>query len=289
MVRDADDRVVAVGLTKEDMLRLIGEWEGERPAVRLNPGLSLADVGDTLLFGVARCVLQALDEAGGVTKATPKGNFSRRFVAELVERTSSLIDHSGYVRERTEQGKLNEEDFWELHIARIVLYGARLIARKHSTLRLTKKGRGLPADDRAGVLYELLFRTFFRWFNLAYLDALPMEGGYQQLIGLGLFYVHTFGDKWRREEHLAELLVPEPLRPALGPEHPYWGPQHLAETRLLRPLQWFGLVEYRVAGKEGYREIEEVRKTPLFDRFISFDLGREEVQMPTHPMAPGVH
>ena len=41
--------------------------------------------------------------------------------------------------------------------------------------------------------------------------------------------------------------------------------------RVLLPLQWFGLLERKdLPPKEPYERPYEVRKTPLFDRFIEF-------------------
>ena len=49
------------------------------------------------------------------------------------------------------------------------------------------------------------------------------------------------------------------------------------EARVLRPLWWFGLLEYRrveVPGKR-FEASHFYRKTPLFDRFLSFDIKLE--------------
>jgi len=49
------------------------------------------------------------------------------------------------------------------------------------------------------------------------------------------------------------------------------------EARVLRPLLWFGLLESRTEGRSPtdmvYRRL--YRKTPLFDRFVNFNVRVE--------------
>ena len=291
VVRDEQKTVLGVGISGIDLRRLITDWEGERPAIRLNRQLAIGDVGETRFFGVAQGLLQTLEAEGGVTRATPKGNLNRKFVQAVVDCTPVLAKTAEWLREEGRRNTLNEEDSGDLHHMRLVLMLARLIARRHSTLRITKRGHDLLDERRAGELYEVLFRTFFREFNLAYLDWYPMDDDFQHLVGLGLFYIHVFGDTWRRTERLGDMVMRPLHLPALKTFPDTLKPHWVAESRLLRPLEDFGLLEFRDAGREGYSPIHEVRKTPLFDALISFDLGsgRGEPGGLVHPEQPGVH
>jgi hypothetical protein len=47
------------------------------------------------------------------------------------------------------------------------------------------------------------------------------------------------------------------------------------EARILRPLTWFGLLECRLETGSGPVERHLYRKTPLFDRFLKFDVHIE--------------
>ena len=51
----------------------------------------------------------------------------------------------------------------------------------------------------------------------------------------------------------------------------------LMEARILRPLLWFGLLEYRSEEIPGVRlgQRHFYRKSPLFDRFLAFDVRLE--------------
>ena len=94
-------------------------------------------------------------------------------------------------------------------------------------------------------------------------------------------------------EKTAELLSREDVERLSGPlVHPMVterlkglpyepDPASLVRTRLLRPLEDFGLIQHHVVGKRGHREIDEIRKTKLFDKFLRFEPGPEE----PHPLA----
>lgn len=52
---------------------------------------------------------------------------------------------------------------------------------------------------------------------------------------------------------------------------------HAMEATVLRPLRWFGLLDYRQDDipEQRFEKRHFYRKTPLFDRFLSFDVKLE--------------
>ncbi len=56
------------------------------------------------------------------------------------------------------------------------------------------------------------------------------------------------------------------------------------EARVLRPLWWVGLLEYREEKVPGQRFAAShfYRKTPLFDRFLSFEVNLEPTDGQRH-------
>ena len=56
------------------------------------------------------------------------------------------------------------------------------------------------------------------------------------------------------------------------------------EAWILRPLQWFGLLEHREDETElrRFKRRDLYRKTALFDRFLSFEVRLEDTRVPTH-------
>jgi hypothetical protein len=76
---------------------------------------------------------------------------------------------------------------------------------------------------------------------------------------------------WKRNDHLASELLLTPVKWEM--ENTRCEPHWFLNSRLLSPLEDFGLLERReVPKKSAPVGIREVRKTRLFDRFISFHM-----------------
>lgn len=64
-----------------------------------------------------------------------------------------------------------------------------------------------------------------------------------------------------------------------------WDTASLAmEAQILRPLQWFGLLEHKVEKIDGdeFASRHLYRKTAMFDRFLSFDVRLESTDALRH-------
>jgi hypothetical protein len=140
----------------------------------------------------------------------------------------------------------------------------------------------LAAPERAGELFPLLLRAFFRRFDVARLDhwpALPevadltafwlwhltgpriaggMDGGY-------LHYILTPQALARRFERAAE-----PIKP--------WA---IMQVRFLDPLADFGLLT-PIPDQDRTRDVGDVgcRKEPLFDRAVRFTIPPPQAAKP---------
>ncbi len=94
---------------------------------------------------------------------------------------------------------------------------------------------------------------------------------FQDTIACSLFVLSKEDMGWKRNDYLAaELLVP-PVKWEMKKAkcEPHW----FLNSRLLSPLEDFGLLQRReLPNQSAPPGIEEVRKTRLFDRFISFHL-----------------
>jgi hypothetical protein len=275
-----------VSLSSHQVRRLISKWEGDRPGVKLNAHLPLAELRGSRILVNARIFLKSVLDAGHV-KATVANNLNRAFVHRMLEQ---LHFGPGFVEDVRRVCKvINEMDVWPLHILRVNLQMARLIARRKGKFVATRKGRELQSEARAGQLYELLFRTFFHTFNLAYLDRLADAYGFQHMIGVSLYALSRCANDWEGTQRLTSVLVHPAVRESLPPRWQDREPVWLARSRLLRPLEDFGLIERRVVGRYWFDELDEIRKTPLFDRFLEFDPGPEEPRRFVFPAKPGVH
>ena len=116
-----------------------------------------------------------------------------------------------------------------------------------------------------------LFEATCHNYNLAYLDPMAAEDNYQQQIGLILYLLAQFGDRPRTA---ADLVVGCTLPIDSVQTDLSHKPESVFAVRVLRYLVWFGLLEtaQRAANDELFAR-PLYRKTPLYDRFLSFDPG----------------
>jgi hypothetical protein len=268
---NAAPQAALAGLSPLQVAALLsGDWVSTG-ALRTDPGIPAAELAGADFLEVARLLLLAARDEGPLP-ATATGNLSRRTVAALLERMPRspeleyALEPLGVVR--------NEQDLFLLHVPRVVLGVAGLLIRRKG-FRITRRGRELLEEARAGELFAELFRTHFRGFNLAYLSRGPEEPGIQRTVAVSLFLLGRHAGEWAGAETLAErVLLPDAADPTARVDDPYRADavRWLVAARLLHPLRRFGLLERRLVG-EGpeWQRRTEFRKTPLFDRFLRFE------------------
>ncbi len=107
-------------------------------------------------------------------------------------------------------------------------------------------------------------------YNLAYLDRRPFKESFQPQIGLTMFLMSQVAETPRLPEELLAITA-LPIDPPQS-DFPF-RPETVYHARVLRYLEWFGLLEkVRIAANDQVGEQHLYRKTPLFDRFLSFDI-----------------
>ena len=218
-----------------------------------------------------RNALVLLKEMGGKeTMWISSGNGC--LMKKCVTRLRGLISWPGLeATEHFRKGKTyREQDVGELHLLRLPVERAGLIKSGGLWFELTPLGRAMLEPGRRGVLQALLFRHAF-WdmdlfrFMRVHPRGLP-EWWPQGEIGVILWGLSTVAEDWQNAASLTALsTIPDDELPETR--------RGLASTmfvwRILLPLRWFGLLEYR--GPEETRDVAW-RKSVPFDRFLSFDV-----------------
>jgi hypothetical protein len=235
----------------------------------LSVDLSLADIAKAEFFLNARLFLAALVEEDGAP-ATATGNLNRAFVGRMFDRLEippsarQSITHCCKV--------LNELDLWALHSVRLVSQCARLVARRKKRFYVTKAGRALLPDDQAGALYHALFLTYFRRFDLGYLQLRDVPG-IQKTVAPIFWRLDTVARDWTPVCGLAPcILLPDVLNEMQeAMASPYDSEEWILATYLLNPLLDFGLIETKKHGEwPGVTEKDVIRVTLLWKKFIRF-------------------
>jgi len=245
---------------------LEADWLSEGP-IRLTTSLSLSDLSGCSVLNHARLVMEHMAADTGI-KLTSTGNFCRKFVEQMV----GDFRWPGFEPDVVWRFNkvLNEPDYAPLDFLHAVIDLAGLGRKYKGTFRLSRLGRSLLPPEAAGELNAVLFDATCNRYNLAYLDGRPIKESFQPQIGLTLFLMSKVADTPKSpEELLAITALPIDLPQS---DHPFV-PSAIFRIRVLRYLEWFGLLEKeRLAANDQIGQQYLFRKTPLFDRFLSFDV-----------------
>jgi hypothetical protein len=244
----------------------------DRRAIRLAVNTSAADIAASPVANNTLTLLRSADGTTGL-KLTATGNLSRAIVAEMCDRFKwpNYDKAEAFVLHRV----INEPDFLPLYFVRLLCGAAGLLRRSRGSLRLTQHGRRVLIGDGQSGLQALLFHIAFWQTNLAYFDRVPLQSWPQSDIGIVLWSLSASASTWETPEHLMRLSTV----PVIGVLEAKWDfPTRAFEARILRPLTWFGLVEMQHddGARPGFVEQRRYRKTPYFDRLISFEVELEE-------------
>ena len=248
---------------------LQAEPSAENPVLRLACDLTEAELVEPVFVRNALVVLEHT-AAETFVWLTDKGNFGRETVVWMRE---SMTWPDMEAAEQFREGKaLREQDVWELHLLHRPVDEAGLIDGRALLLLLTDLGREMLETGCRGALQALLFRQAFWHTDLSE----HIKGGPRRLpgwwpqgnIGVVLWSLSAVAEEWQGTDSLTALCtVPDDRIP-----HAPWNPAAtMFAWRVLRPLWWFGLIER--SETEHPLEPPRWRKTALFDRFLSFDVG----------------
>jgi hypothetical protein len=271
MIRINPDRIRPNGLSPNQIHALIYlSWDVDDFPLKFNTGLPLSELKNSAFFTNARILLQTLIEQSKENTATAAGNMTRKFVKLIFDRLTISEDSKDSILRYNKV--INEEDvFFELHIPRVVCELAGLIHRRKNKWLVLKKFYSLLSDEKAGELYTLLFKTYFTQFNLSYLGRFPELPSIQNTIAYSIYKLGEIADEYRSMDGLAEeILLPEVLKDIEEGSSEYVETRHVLLSRILRPLEDFGLVELKYREVDRIPKIEAIRKTELFDRFVGW-------------------
>jgi hypothetical protein len=254
-------------LTFDSLRALRQEPSASQAAIRIANDLSADEIaGSALARNTFILLRQAIERAGLSLTAT--GNLSRAVVAEMCQ----LIEWPGY--DQADAFRLhkviNEPDFLPLHIVRLLAEAAQLVRPHRGKLVVTPLGKSMRSEARQGSLQAILFHLAFWHMDLGYFGRGLLGSWPQADIGIVLWSLWVSADDWQASEKLTRLCtIPEPA--ILSGT---WDRSAYAmEARILRPLLWFGLLEYRSEiGNSRFEARHYYRKAALFDRLLAFDI-----------------
>jgi hypothetical protein len=255
-------------LTFDSLRALRQEPSASQAAIRIANDLSADEIAGSALARNTFILLWQVIERGGLS-LTATGNLSRAVVAEMCK----LIEWPGYDQADAFRFHkvINEPDFLPLHIVRLLAEAAQLVRTHRGKLVVTPLGKSMPSEARQGSLQAILFHLAFWHMDLGYFGRGLLGSWPQADIGIVLWSLSVSAGDWQTSEKLTRLCtIPEPT--ILSGT---WDRSAYAmEARILRPLLWFGLLEYRSEkiGNSRFEARHYYRKAALFDRLLAFDI-----------------
>jgi hypothetical protein len=258
-------------LTFDSLQALRQEPSAGQTAIRLATDLSAAEIVASAAARNTLILLRHAIEHDGLA-LTATGNLSRAVVAEMCK----LIDWPQYDQAEAFRFNkvINEPDFLPLHVVRLLAQTAKLVRGRRGKLVATQLGKSMLNDARQGGLLAILFHLAFWHMDLRYFGRGLLGSWPQADIGIVLWSLSVAAGDWQTTEKLPRLCtIPEPAMLTPG-----WDRSVFAlEARILRPLLWFGLLEYRDERipESRFASRHYYRKAALFDRLIAFDVKTE--------------
>ena len=258
---------VWTALEPESARALRAEPAADNPTLRLAADLPDEAFGESAFVRNALAAFEVID-GEFLPSRTGKGRFGRDTVASM---RKEMTWPGMEATEEYRTGKaLREGDVWELHLLHRLMGQAGLVDRRAFLGQVTPLGHEMREPGRRGALQALLFRHLFWHTDLSqFVETFPrgLPGRWpQDDFGVILWGLSNVAGEWQSVDTLRALTTVRD--DAVARMH--WNAEgSMFVGRVLGPLRWFGLLEYR-----GPPDTAEVgwRKTPLFDRFLSFDV-----------------
>lgn len=246
-------------------------------ALRLTSNLTATEAGSVPIVAALLHLLH-MAEAQPVS-LTSRGCLPRAAVVELAAIADGPAFDLSLIRSVTKV--LNEQDVWPAELLRVIALDMRLLRRAGKALVPTAKARKLLGTGGAGDLAARLFEIVFWRINLGRWDGCPVPSWPQSDIGIIVWALSHVASVWETPDRLARLAT-VPVIVVLEAERDFSG---LAlELRILRMLALFGLLDAEPTPQSPERFLarRRYRKTPFFDRFLSFDVTLEPIEGARH-------
>ena len=240
-------------------------------AVQLARDLTPGEMAQSAVASNLAIFLRAATAAPGL-KLTAAGNLSRSVVAEMIE----LFNWPNFDKAQLFRLNkvVNEYDFWPLFFIRQLAEAMRFLRKSKGHVRTSPVGRASLDEANLSALQALLFPVTMWHIDLSDFGR-GLHGRWPQGdVGVVLWSLSVAASDWQSPERLTRMCT-IPTRSVLAAE---WDSSSMMmEARILRTLQWFGLLDHKREAVDGQRfgERHFYRKTELFNRFLSFNVKTE--------------
>ncbi|MEX0624210.1 MAG: SEC-C domain-containing protein [Saccharospirillum sp.] len=208
-------------------------------------------------------------------KPTAKGNLPRNFCREAA---LTYWGEQEYQRRTRFSGINREDDFYDLHITRIVAELAGLIRKYKGKFILSRECRQLLAKGGLAAVYPRLFRAHVEEFNWAYRSGIDELRFIQHAWPFTLYMLRRHGDTWHPAEFyegaflkaFPSIMDEFPPNPVVSPE------RSVRLTYTIQALHDFagflGLATVEPTSDDIFNREYRVRALPLLEKAVQFQV-----------------
>ena len=261
------------GLSSEQVHRML-HFPFESPEFFSFPETLSTSEPEAPIMTLIQWIADAIDEKG--LKATAKGNLPQKLCKEVV------IDYRKHLPETDFLHRMNinrEDDFEDLHTARVIMEISGLLRKTKGRFFLTKKYQKIAVKAGFAGIYPLIFKTYCRKFNWGYRDGYDEIPFIQHSFLFSLYLLNLHGSDWKPfliyEDYYLQAfpMVTEEVTPTSYRSAEDQVRACYSIRTLDRFLHFMGLasIEKSPNDKAVSREYQ-IKKMPLLDEVVRFSV-----------------
>lgn len=269
--RNAAPQAAFHGLSPEQMYLLLNRpFDSPHLASFIDP---LAVEPEAPVSWLFTALVEGIGEKG--VKATAKGNLPRSLCRQIA--AEYPVGH--FVQGRSLHLRTNkEDDFYDLHVVRLVAEMAGMIRNYKGRFVLTGRCRDVLKKSGMSGVYPRLLRTFVEQFNWGYGDGFEELLFIQKSFVFSLYLLHRYGEQERNNFFYenAYLNAFPMLLNEIAPTSYCSVEDTLGRCYMLRTFErfmvFFGLACMTPTKDDCYVRETLITKTPLLQNVVNFSV-----------------
>ena len=279
-----------LGLSSEQVYRMLNFAYDTPELFQFSDQLSVEP--DAPILMLMNGIVSAIDDKG-LTATKARGGLPQKLCREIWDDYSKLYADDTFASFH----KVNkEDDFFELHVTRVILELAGFLRKTKGRFYLTKKYQKIASKTGLQGLYPIIFKTYCSEFNWGYWDHYNDVLFIQQSFLFTLYLLKQHGEKMTfTSVYEDDFLRAFPMVVDEMEGSSYTTPEEdcrrcYSSRAIKRFLVFLGLAELEVIKNDKHYDYQyKIKKTPLFDAVVHFNFLNPKIGKTIHSSVHSDH